>query len=280
MKIEIARIPTEDGKIVMTGIEIHTKAQLTEYYNSGLAELNDQLHDIENGLSDCQRAYGLVLLSALNEYVTEAEQPSGEGHNSMNICRLLAEETVMADIAGKNSMLDVRLQEFSECNPETWTAAYLNLIKEIAEESGTREYMREYIRKWSEQYSVPAHETEITLRHARHCMLKQTAVKQEELYRNLLCFDIERVIYSEDRTIMLFGDGTKTMATCSDGDVYSRETGLLICLLKHLYGNGICKLLNDFAEETEKAERNESELVYIQNGNKNKTKKADTAEVK
>lgn len=275
MIIEIARFPVEES----------TEDQLIEYHTSGLAELNEQLHDSENGLSDCQRAYGLILLSALSRYVAEEKlmQTFSEEHNSMNICCLLAEETVTADIDGKKSMLDLRLQEFSETSPESDTAVYYSLLKEIAEaESGIQENMRKYISEWAELHIVPA-VTKRTLQLARNYTLEHTADIQDNHYRNLIFFGVKRIIYSGDKTITLFDDGTKAMATCGEGDTYSRETGLLVCLLKHIYGNKICDLLNDFAKETEKAERNESELVYIQNGSKSamkKTGKSDTAEEK
>ena len=279
MIIEIAKFMTEEAEETIAGIEINTKDQLIEYHTSGLAELNEQLHDSENDLSDYQKAYVLILLSVLTKYVTEEKlmQTFSEEHNSMNICCLLAEETVTADIAGKKSMLDLRLQEFSEINPKSNTAVYYNLLKKIAEtESGIQESMRKYISEWAEQHLIPA-VTKRTLRMARNYTLEQTAGTQDNHYRNLVCFGVKRVIYSGNRTIVLFDDDTKVMATCDEDDTYSRETGLLVCLLKHIYGNKICDLLNDFAEETEKAERNESELVYIQDRSKSAVKKTERA---
>lgn len=276
MIIEIAKFPTEEGGKEVAGIEISTDEQLEEYHASGLAELNEQLHTPDNGLSDSQRAYGLVLLVTLNEYVKEKKlaQMYSEKHNSMNICSLLAEETVTADRAEKISMLDVRLQKFSERRPETVTAAYYALLKAIAgTEPGLQESMRGYISRWGASYP---HIRRImkTLHQARYAILQtEHESEKENRYRELVCFGIERVIYSGNKTIMLFDDGTKTTATCGEGDTYSRETGMLVCLLKHIYGNEICKLLNDFADETAKAEKNESELVYLQDSSKSAVKK-------
>lgn len=47
---------------------------------------------------------------------------------------------------------------------------------------------------------------------------------------------ISKVIYSEPVTIVMWDDGTKTVSKCANGDVYSKETGLTICLLKKIMG--------------------------------------------
>ncbi len=49
---------------------------------------------------------------------------------------------------------------------------------------------------------------------------------------------IKRVIYNEPATVVLFDDGTKTVAKATDGDVYDCNTGLAICLAKKLLGSG------------------------------------------
>lgn len=83
---------------------------------------------------------------------------------------------------------------------------------------------------------------------------------------NLVGIEIKRVIFADEekKTIVLFKDGTKEIATCSGNDVYSRETGIMVCILKRIYGSGINSLLNEIADETEKAEHGKSRLVYIQ----------------
>lgn len=47
---------------------------------------------------------------------------------------------------------------------------------------------------------------------------------------------IERVTYSNPATIVFWNDGTKTVAKCAEGDIYSAEAGLVICILKKLCG--------------------------------------------
>lgn len=48
---------------------------------------------------------------------------------------------------------------------------------------------------------------------------------------------IDRVIFSDPATIVLWKDGTKTVVKCQEGDTYSEETGLALCVMKKVYGN-------------------------------------------
>lgn len=50
-------------------------------------------------------------------------------------------------------------------------------------------------------------------------------------------FDIKRVIFSDPATIVIWADGTKTVVKCQEGDVYSKETGLALCIAKKALGN-------------------------------------------
>ena len=48
---------------------------------------------------------------------------------------------------------------------------------------------------------------------------------------------VERVIYNDPATVVYWGDGTKTVVICHDGDVYDERTGFLLCCAKKLFGN-------------------------------------------
>lgn len=47
---------------------------------------------------------------------------------------------------------------------------------------------------------------------------------------------IKEIIYNNPATIVLWSDGTKTISKCLPEDVYSKETGVLICIFKKLHG--------------------------------------------
>ena len=48
---------------------------------------------------------------------------------------------------------------------------------------------------------------------------------------------IRKVIFNDPATIVFWEDGTKTVVKCKEGDTYSKETGLALCITKKVYGN-------------------------------------------
>lgn len=48
--------------------------------------------------------------------------------------------------------------------------------------------------------------------------------------------EIKKVIYSGPCTIVIWADDSKTIVRCQDGDTYSKEVGLLMCLAKKVWG--------------------------------------------
>ncbi len=55
---------------------------------------------------------------------------------------------------------------------------------------------------------------------------------------NLYIFNqIKDVIFNNPATIIKWKDGTKTVVKCADGDVYNKETGFALCIIKKMYGN-------------------------------------------
>ena len=49
--------------------------------------------------------------------------------------------------------------------------------------------------------------------------------------------NIEKVIFNDPATIVLWSDNTKTVVKCQDGDSYSKELGLAMCIAKKHLGN-------------------------------------------
>jgi hypothetical protein len=48
---------------------------------------------------------------------------------------------------------------------------------------------------------------------------------------------IKDVIFNEPATIIFWTDGSKTVVKCQDGDTYSKELGMAMCIIKKLSGN-------------------------------------------
>lgn len=74
---------------------------------------------------------------------------------------------------------------------------------------------------------------------------------------------IKRVIFNPPATIVLWVDGTKTVAKCSKDDTFDEQTGLLICLAKHAYGHclRLDSLLKDVVPPTSNNKRLELRVV-------------------
>lgn len=49
--------------------------------------------------------------------------------------------------------------------------------------------------------------------------------------------EISKVHFNYPMTIVIWEDGTKTMVECQDGDLYSEEVGLALCIAKKALGN-------------------------------------------
>lgn len=50
--------------------------------------------------------------------------------------------------------------------------------------------------------------------------------------------EIKRVVFNDPATIVFWKDGTKTVVKCSKGDTFSKESGIAMCFMKKMYGNG------------------------------------------
>lgn len=50
-------------------------------------------------------------------------------------------------------------------------------------------------------------------------------------------FCVKKVIFNGPATIVIWGDGTKTIVKCADGDSYSKWAGFAMCIAKRLYGD-------------------------------------------
>lgn len=48
---------------------------------------------------------------------------------------------------------------------------------------------------------------------------------------------IKKIMYKPPATIVFWNDGTKTVSVCEEGDVYNKELGFVLCVLKKKYDN-------------------------------------------
>ena len=62
---------------------------------------------------------------------------------------------------------------------------------------------------------------------------------------------IKKIMYKPPATIVFWNDGTKTVAVCEKGDVYNKELGFALCVLKKKYGN---KTVHDMLDKYEECD--------------------------
>lgn len=63
---------------------------------------------------------------------------------------------------------------------------------------------------------------------------------------------IKKIIYNPPATIVYWGDGTKTVVKCCEADIYDKEKGFAMAVIKKLCGNESApfhKLFKTFAAE-------------------------------
>lgn len=48
---------------------------------------------------------------------------------------------------------------------------------------------------------------------------------------------IKKVIFNKPATVVIWGDNTKTVVKCADGEEYSEEVGLAMCIAEKYCGN-------------------------------------------
>lgn len=73
---------------------------------------------------------------------------------------------------------------------------------------------------------------------------------------------IKNVYFNPPATVVLWDDGTKTVVKCQDGDTYSNETGLALCMAKKAMGNS-SRQFNDIFHKWIPEEKTESKKETV-----------------
>ena len=72
----------------------------------------------------------------------------------------------------------------------------------------------------------------------RHLDIREMKKEKNTMYgkSKTINFCVKKVIFNGPATIVIWGDGTKTVVKCKDGDSYSKWAGFAMCIAKRLYG--------------------------------------------
>lgn len=60
--------------------------------------------------------------------------------------------------------------------------------------------------------------------------------------------EVRKVIYNDPATIVFWNDGTKTVVKCMEGDTFSQETGLAMCICKKALGDDFHKTFHEWVD--------------------------------
>ena len=73
---------------------------------------------------------------------------------------------------------------------------------------------------------------------------------------------IRKVIFNDPATIVLWNDGTKTVVKCMEGDTYSQEKGLAMCICKKALGNQYHKVFKEWIKNQQERSNNDSNKIH------------------
>lgn len=109
-------------------------------------------------------------------------------------------------------------------------------------------------------------ENDVKLYSCNECDEAVDALSERNIY-------ITKVFYRNPATIVMWSDGTKTMSKCHGGDIYSPETGLVMCVLKKLTsGSQVRNLIHDWVTDECYEKNTTIDLHKVRQNQKNSQK--------
>lgn len=72
----------------------------------------------------------------------------------------------------------------------------------------------------------------------------------------------KKVIFNNPATIVYWEDGSKTVVKCGADDIYDREKGFAMCVLKQLYGDNFHAVLKKHVPQEETKEDSQEKVDY------------------
>ena len=81
-----------------------------------------------------------------------------------------------------------------------------------------------------------------TIKELKELILCSDTISTSELSETITIMplgyrEIKKVIFNDPVTIVFWGDGTKTVVKCQDGDTFDKELGLAMAICKKHFGN-------------------------------------------
>lgn len=74
---------------------------------------------------------------------------------------------------------------------------------------------------------------------------------------------IKKIMYKPPATIVFWNDGTKTVSVCEKGDIYNKELGFALCVLKKKYDNKtVHQMLDTYVHNANKYSEKDKAIVW------------------
>ena len=74
---------------------------------------------------------------------------------------------------------------------------------------------------------------------------------------------IKKIMYKPPATIVFWNDGTKTVSVCEEGDVYNKELGFALCVLKKKYDNKtVHQMLDTYVHSANEYSEKDNAIVW------------------
>ena len=89
----------------------------------------------------------------------------------------------------------------------------------------------------------------------------ERAKKNDTVKFGMCSVSIRKVIFNDPATIVLWSDGTKTVVKCGPDDIFDKEKGLAMAIVKKMAGND-SRFHKVFKEWCKPDETNEDALTY------------------
>lgn len=120
-------------------------------------------------------------------------------------------------------------------DPIHWTEEMLRKYKYDAF-YGKRELVNILIEKFGHFYAIHTPKISLTTYVIQaHCGTDDPSPKHEQ--KPFYIPEIKNVYFNNPVTVVMWSDGTKTSVRCQEGDEYSKEAGLALCISKKALGN-------------------------------------------
>lgn len=74
---------------------------------------------------------------------------------------------------------------------------------------------------------------------------------------------IKKIMFKPPATIVFWNDGTKTVSVCEEGDVYNKELGFALCVLKKKYDNKtVHQMLDTYVHNANEYSEKDKAIVW------------------